>query len=71
MRDVERRFALPWSIYSRNSMASSRYQISSNQQKRKLPDAVDRNFLLSDVEPHQPRSAAALAFPGIQSFTRA
>src|SRR6266576_3983213 len=27
MRDVERRFALPWSIYSLNSMASSRYQI--------------------------------------------
>src|SRR6266550_4762907 len=33
-RDVERRFALPWFIYSLNSMASSRYQISSNQQQR-------------------------------------
>src|SRR5260370_38804735 len=28
MRDVERRFALPWSIYSLNSKASSSYQIS-------------------------------------------
>src|SRR6267378_2868897 len=47
MRDVERRYALPGSIYSLNSMASSRYQIS----REELLNAAHRNFLLSDVEP--------------------
>ena len=39
MRDVERRFALPWSIYSLNSMASSRYQI--RQAFRKFGSAIE------------------------------
>ncbi len=47
MRDVERRFAFPWSIYSLNSVASSRYQIRG----RKFADAVDGIFQLSDVQP--------------------
>jgi hypothetical protein len=47
MRDVERLFAFPWSIYSLNSVASSRYQMYG----RKFTDAADGVFQLSDVEP--------------------
>jgi hypothetical protein len=47
MRDVERLFAFPWTIYSLNGMASSKYQIRG----RKFTDAADGVFQLSDVEP--------------------
>jgi hypothetical protein len=47
MRDAQRFFALPWSIYSLNAGASSGYQISAAEDI----DAVDRNFKLADVQP--------------------
>src|SRR5258708_24926938 len=47
MRDVERRFALPWSIYSLNSTESSSYQIGRGEDA----DAADKFFQLSDVQP--------------------
>src|SRR5258708_15329570 len=56
MRDVERRFALPWFIYSLNDVTSSRYQIRG----RKFADAADGIFLLSDVEPRYALAHGAL-----------
>src|SRR5216684_2920106 len=47
MWDVERCFALPWSIYSLNGAASSKCQIGG----RDDTDAVDKIFQLLDVEP--------------------
>jgi hypothetical protein len=47
MRDVQRFFALPWSIYSSNYLASSEYQIRAAEDI----DAVDRNLKLADVQP--------------------
>src|SRR6202521_836713 len=60
MRDVERRFALPWFIYSLNSLASSSYQIGS----REDADTADRFFQLSYVEPRHALAHSAQQIRG-------
>ena len=47
MRDVERRFALPWSIYSLSSLPSSGCQ----SLKEESPNAVGKILQLSNVQP--------------------